>query len=140
MAYFNNYPNAQNYGARPMNYPLPDYYQQQFQNTVSAQQPLTNKIYVVSQEDALSRFSNPNTVTAYFLQDESGIVEVTTDTMGKKNAVLRQFIKPKDEQKPVVVDYITRDEFDDFRAKLEKAMAAISPKTKKKSEVIEDGE
>ena len=42
--------------------------------------PATNKIYVVSAEDAMSRYAQPNTVMLYVQQDESAIYEVYTET------------------------------------------------------------
>lgn len=95
----------------------PLYYQQP-----QPQPPITNKIYVTSAEDALSRFASPNTITVYFLQDESTIFEVSTDIQGKKNI---RTLKLSDvaPQKPAVApsldNFITRDEFDAFKGKLE---------------------
>ncbi len=129
MSNFYGYPYGNNYGGA--NY----YVQPQTQ-----QQPLTNKIYVTSAEDALSRFASPNTVTAYFLQDESAVFEVTTDIQGKKNLRVRKLTDVTEETKKqnIPVDYVTREEFDDFRTKLEKAMTATA-KAKKK-EVSSDDE
>lgn len=126
---FYGYPYGNNYGGT-------NYYTQ----PQTQQQPLTNKIYVTSAEDALSRFASPNTVTAYFLQDESAVFEVTTDIQGKKNLRVRKLTDVAEETKKqnIPVDYVTREEFDDFRTKLEKAMGATA-KIKKK-EVINDDE
>ena len=50
-----------------------------------AQQPTSNKLFVVSAEDALSRFAAPNSIMIYLLQDESTLYEVYTDGQGKKS-------------------------------------------------------
>lgn len=116
------------------NFNAPSYYAQQ-----QPQQAVTNKIYVTSAEDALSRFASPNTITAYFLQDESTLFEVATDAQGKKNIRVRKLTDVTEEPKKQTVsgDYVTRAEFEDFRTKLEKAMTA-SAKSKKKGEADDD--
>lgn len=96
------------------NYSAPQYYQ--------PQPPITNKIYVTSAEDALNRFASPNTITVYFLQDESTIFEVATDAQGRKNIKVRKLVdvepqKSKEDTK--ASDYLTRTEFDAFKVKLE---------------------
>lgn len=137
------------YGYNPSLYGNQGYYPslqqplaQQMPSYQSQPQLNTNKIYVTSAEDALSRFAYPNTVTAYFLQDESAIFEVTTDTQGKKNIRTRILTDKKAEETPknnIVGDFVTRTEFDDFRAKLEAILSA--PKvTKKKGVENNDGE
>lgn len=45
---------------------------------------MPNKIYVTSVQDALSRFSSPNTTLSYTTQDEKFDIEVFTDLQGKK--------------------------------------------------------
>ena len=90
-----------------------------YANMQGQTQPLTNKIYVTSGEEALSRFANFNSITVYFSQDESTIFEVYTDMQGKKSIKARKLVdlepaKPKDE------NYVTRIEFDEFKASLKK--------------------
>lgn len=137
MSYYNYTNPSMNYGS---NYASPTYYTPQYGNYQQPQQtqPLTNKLYVTSVEDALSRFANPNTVTVYFLQDESTIFEVTTDAQGKKNYRARKLTDVSDEpkKKDAPIDYVTRTEFDDFRSKIEKSMS----KTRKKTEEMIDDE
>lgn len=103
--------------------------------------PATNKIYVTSAEDALSRFANPNTITVYWLQDESEVYEVATDIQGKKNIRVRSLTDKKAAESPktnAVGDFVTREEFEDFRAKLEVVLS--SPKNTKKKVVDNDAE
>lgn len=78
----------------------------------------TNKNYVTSVEDALARFATNNTIMAYFLQDESGVVEVTTDMYGKKYPKVIRY--SKEEQKKQPTDFITRAEFDELSSKIER--------------------
>ena len=119
MPYY-NYPNYSNYNSP---YAQP-------------QSPMTNKIYVTSSEDALSRFAIPNTITVYFLQDESTLFEVVTDVQGKKNIRARKLVdiapqkEEKSEDKAPMNNYITREEFDEFKATL------ATKNTKKK--VVDD--
>lgn len=112
--------------AYPYGYYQPNYVSQQ-------QQPMTNKIYVTSAEDALSRFAAPNTVTVYFLQDESTIFEVATDFQGKKNIRTRKLsdVEPqKQAEAPSADNFITRKEFDDFKSKLESILQPPKPLTR----------
>lgn len=81
-------------------------------------QPITNKIYVTSAEDALSRFASPNSITVYFLQDESVLFEIATDIQGKKNIRTRKLVDVE-QKKTEKEDYLTRTEFNDFKGKLE---------------------
>ena len=52
------------------------------------QQPIpqlrTNKVFVTSLEDALSRYAEPNTIMIYRHQDEKFEYEIMTDAQGKK--------------------------------------------------------
>ena len=92
------------------NYPFTNYgYQPQF---------TTNKIYVTSPEDALSRFASYNTIMVYFLQDESTLFEVTTDAQGKKYLKTRKLtdIEPVTQQN---AQFVTREEFDGLKAKID---------------------
>jgi hypothetical protein len=95
-------------------------YQQQYQQ--QAQMPtLINKLYVTSEQDALSRFSSPNTITTFTLQDESGIIEVMTDAQGRKTTHKRLFVAEKKEEPSnphPTAEFVTRAEFEDFRKKL----------------------
>ena len=101
------------------NYPYGNYYNPYQQQ--SQMPTLINKIYVTSEQDALSRFSSPNTITTFTLQDESGIIEVTTDAQGRKTAHKRLFVAEKKEEPSnprQSAEFVTRAEFEDFRKKL----------------------
>lgn len=89
--------------------------QQQMQAPVP---PNTNKIYVVSAEDALARYAQPNTVMQYVRQDEREIYEVYTDMQGKKAIRAWRLVDATMEQKGG--EYVTRGEFDSLRAMVEK--------------------
>lgn len=114
-------------------YQTPNYYPQSY-----IQQPITNKIYVTSAEDALARFASPNTVTVYFLQDESAIFEVSTDIQGKKNIRTRKLsdVEPqKQAVAPNTDDFVKRSEFDALLGKLDgilKTPAVIKKKEESK--------
>lgn len=80
--------------------------------------PATNKIYVVSAEDAMSRYAQPNTVMLYVQQDESAIYEVYTDGQGKKAIRARRLTDAPAENKGG--EFVTRGEFDSLKAMVEK--------------------
>lgn len=101
------------------NYPYSNFYNPYQQQ--SQMPTLINKLYVTSEQDALSRFSSPNTITTFTLQDESGIIEVMTDAQGRKTAHKRLFVAEKKEEPnktQISAEYVTRAEFEDFRKKL----------------------
>lgn len=98
----------------------------QFQNTIpqgfgnqmqmNMTQPTTNKIFVVSADDALSRFASPNSIMVYLLQDETTLFEVYTDGQGKKSIRTRSIIDATPE-KPV--EYATKDEVAELKKMIE---------------------
>ena len=100
-----------------------NYYPYGNYNVPNYQQPtqITNKIYVTSKEDALNRFVSPNTITVYFMQDDSAIFEITTDAQGRKSVRTRNLVDvvAQDEKKDINTDYLPRKEFDEFRRILE---------------------
>lgn len=83
--------------------------------------PATNKIFVVSAEDALSRYAQPNSVMFYIQQDESVAYEVFTDMQGKKAIKARQLTEftPSPAESPVG-DFVSRKEFDELKAAFDK--------------------
>lgn len=131
--YYPNYPNYLGQNSNYNNYTAP-------QTPVYQPTPpqfMTNKIYVTSVDDALSRFANPNTITAYFLQDESAIFEVTTDIQGKKKVKIRTLTDreaDRDEKEASSIEYITRSEFEDLRGKID----GILNEKKKKGGAIDE--
>ena len=95
----------QNYGMSPTsNYSMG--------NNMPATQPSTNKIYVVSADDALSRFASPNSVMIYMQQDETTLYEVYTDSQGKKEIRARALT---DCEKEKTVEYVTKEDFDNLK-------------------------
>lgn len=121
MAY-NNYGFNQNYGG----YPMSPQQASGMQYGAQPQQtpPNTNKIYVVSAEDALSRYAQPNTVMLYIQQDEAVVYEVYTDMQGKKAIRARQLVDAPTENKGG--EFVTRGEFDSLKALVEKLGNATS--------------
>lgn len=70
---------------RGYNYPTPQTptFNTGFQPQVP--QLRTNKVFVTSLEDALSRYAEPNTIMVYRHQDEKFEYEIMTDMQGKKS-------------------------------------------------------
>jgi len=127
IGYGNGYmPNYGSYNAYAPTQPI---------QTAQPSQPMTNKIYVTSAEDALSRFASPNTINVFFLQDESMIFEVTTDIQGKKNIRSRKLVDVQP-QKQTTADYVTRAEFDELKSKLD---SALQSQSKSKKVVTDNG-
>nr|DAQ99480.1 MAG TPA: hypothetical protein [Caudoviricetes sp.] len=77
-----------------------------------AQQPTSNKLFVVSAEDALSRFAAPNSIMIYLLQDESTLFEVYTDGQGKKSIRARTLT---DAAQEAPVEYATKAELEELK-------------------------
>lgn len=78
----------------------------------------TNKLYVASVQDAITRYAMPNTVIMYTLQDESAVIEVTTDAQGKKTPRVR--LLSDEPVKTEQIEYVSRQEFDALRAEVQK--------------------
>lgn len=113
---FNNYgqPNFGGYGGYvpPVQNPM---YQ------VQTPQLTTNKLYVTSVQDAISRYAMPNTVIMYTLQDESAVIEVTTDAQGKKTPRVR--LMTDEPVQTAMPEYVSRQEFDALRAEVQKLIS-----------------
>lgn len=97
--------------------------------------PTTNKIYVTGRDDAMTRFSQPNTIMAYFSQDEKTIYEVTTDNFGRK--IIDEFERTK-KNVEVADEYIKRTEFDELKEKLERIESILTSNSKKKAVTKDD--
>jgi hypothetical protein len=84
-------------------------------------QPMTNKIYVASLDDAMIRYASPNSTMVYILQDESTLFEIYTDPMGKKSARARKLVEFSAESAPSASggEFVTRKEFDELAKKFE---------------------
>lgn len=96
-------------------------------------QPVTNKIYVTSLEDAMARFSNPNSIMEYTLQDESMKFEITTNAVGKKEYKVFKMVESKQEEKAKSVDmsnYITIEQFNALQGKIKALEEALHSNSK----------
>ncbi len=107
---YNNQTQYQGYQQVPMNQAPVNY----------APPPATNKLYVVSVEDAIARYASPNSVMLYVLQDESAVIEVATDPQGRKTHRVRIMADPPAREEVKSDDFVRRDEFDAFRAEMKK--------------------
>lgn len=99
----------------------------------SQTQPVTNKIYVTSLEDAMARFSNPNSIMEYTLQDESMKFEITTNAVGKKEYKVFKMVESKPEEKAKSVDmsnYITIEQFNALQGKIKALEEALYSNSK----------
>lgn len=100
-------------------------------------QPVTNKIYVTSLEDAMARFSNPNSIMEYTLQDETMKFEITTNALGKKEYKVFRMVEQMAEEKAKNVDmsnYITIEQFNALQGKFE----ALEQRLASKGEMINE--
>ena len=108
---YGNYPQYQGYQQTTMVNPPPANY---------APPPATNKLYVVSVEDAVARYASPNSVMLYVLQDESAVIEVATDPQGRKTHRVRIMAEPPQREEAKTDDFVRRDEFEAFRTEMRK--------------------
>lgn len=119
--YVGGYSNQQ-YGYQPMQQVQPQ-----------PVQPVTNKIYVTSLEDAMARFSNPNSIIEYTLQDETMKFEITTNGVGKKEYKVFKIVEYKPEEKAKSVDmsnYITIEQFNALQGKIKALEEALYSNSK----------
>lgn len=96
-----------NYG----NMPFPNMNQPYGQPNVSQMQnasPKTNKILVVSLEDALNRYAEPNSEMIYINQDQPLLYQVHTDYMGKKTYLIMDLVEHKATSTQSNTDYVTK--------------------------------
>lgn len=110
-------------------------YQQQ--QAMQQQMPLrTNKIFVTSIEEAMSKYADPNTEIVYYHQDKPMLIEVKTDIQGRKTCnVFDLSAHQEDKAIPVVAAGITREEIEKIvQEEIEKA---IERKKKNKKETTE---
>lgn len=129
MAYFGNYG-----GFTPQGYTNPYTTQTPPTMQTTALQPITNKIYVTSGDDALNRFAQPNSVTMYVQQDEMAIFEVATDQQGRKSIktfTLTPYTAPTAD-KTSTSEYVLRTEFESLQAEIK----ALKSKITKSSKVV----
>ena len=80
----------------------------------------TNKIYVMSLEDALNRYADPNTIMLYRQQDEAFEYEIATDSFGKKTYKVfevRQYSAPQRDEKATTGN-VSEEEFTRLKERL----------------------
>ena len=105
---------------------------------VAPSQLRTNKIFVTSLEDALTRYADPNTITVYHNQDEKCIYEIMVDIQGKKSYKtfeLSEFSAQISHESKVVGESISLDQIKAMEERisaLEKELSARKPKEIKK--------
>jgi hypothetical protein len=129
MDYFGR-PNTQfnNFG----NVPYMGNFQPQMAQQPQPMQMRTNKIFVTSLEDALNRYAEPNTIIVYRHQDEKYEYEIMTDSQGKKSyktLVLGDF-SAQNSEKTTTPTYISKEEFDAFKSRLEAIESEVLKKYK----------
>lgn len=144
--YVNPY-GAPNYGYQPQ-------YQPQAQMPVqspqaSPQQPAqpqmqvqSNKIFVTSIEDAMTRMAMPNSEVVYLHQDKPLLFEIRTDAQGKKTPFVYDIVPHREEQpkEQPKVDYVSREEFDGLYEQIKEirgTIESLATRRKKSNEPIE---
>lgn len=105
------------------NYPYQSPYQgymNQFQPQVL--QPKTNKVWVTSLEDAMARSVEPNSEYIYLHQDKPLLIEVRTDSQGRKTTRVMELKDYVEQPKPEMAmpnNFPTREEFDGLKAEIQ---------------------
>lgn len=102
-----------------------------------------NKIYVTNLQDALSRFSSPNTTISYTTQDEKYEIEVFTDGQGKKTYQVfeRKPYNPSEEKAPAeqaTATYATKDDVAGLEKMLNERLADFSKTVAEARESVKD--
>lgn len=89
---------------------------------------LANKIYVTSEQDALSRFLSPNTSIVYTMQDDKVEIEVFADAQGKKTYQIyeRKPYTPQEKPKEPVGDFATKEDIASIEKMLNEKLAEFS--------------
>lgn len=91
-------------------------YQQQ------AFQPKTNKVWVTSLEDAMARSVEPNSEYIYLHQDKPLLIEVKTDSQGRKTTrvmELKDYVEQPKPEMPMPNNFPTREEFNGLKAEIQ---------------------
>lgn len=109
---FNNYPYQQpNYQGYYNNY------QQQVQPQLK-----TNKVWVTSLEDAMARSVEPNSEYIYLHQDKPLLIEVKTDSQGRKTTrvmELKDYVEQPKAETTMPNNFPTREEFNGLKAEIQ---------------------
>lgn len=90
--------------------------------SVQASQPKTNKIWVTSLEDAMSKPVEPNSEYIYLHQDKPLLIEVITDNQGRKSTRVLELKAYVEETKPETImpnNFPTREEFEGLKAEIQ---------------------
>lgn len=136
-----NYPYGGNLFGQP-NYgqPQPQMFMQNFaqpqQQPTQPPRPKTNKIFVTSLDDAMSRIADYDSQMIYLDQDKPLLYEIYTDGQGRKTPTIIQ-LSPSDgtgspkTAKNDKVEYVTRQEFDDIQAQMAAFNDRLESMTKK---------
>lgn len=95
------------------------------QQTQPQPQVNTNKVYVTDGNDAMTRMAPYNSIILYVQQDETMIHEVWTDGQGRKQIRSRALTEPAQPQEANREDVVSRKEFDDLKALVEKLKAEV---------------
>lgn len=119
-----------------------DYYGNQNQGFTSYNPPMSNqnsgqyggfqrssKIYVISLEDAMSRYAPNNSLMVYTLQDESMEFEIATDSQGRKMYKAYDRVPHVDQPK---VQYATMEQLKQLEQRIE--ALSVQAKEGKKDE------
>ncbi len=93
------------------------YAQYQMSQNTQPMPPRTNKIFVTSLEDAMSKPAEPNTEIIYLHQTEPLLFQIYTDMQGKKSASV--FTLAVAQEKGPEPNPVSRKEFDELKAKIE---------------------
>ena len=100
----------------------------------------TNKIFVISLEDALNRYAEPNTIMVYRHQDEKFEYEIMTDAQGKKSYKTLQLtdysLQVEKQDKSFVV---TEDEFNSIKNRIQSLENEIIGKYKEERRKEKNG-
>lgn len=83
------------------------------------QPPKTNKIFVTSLDEALSRPAEPNTEIVYLHQNEPLLFQITTDLQGKKTFKSFQLTPLEQAQKKEELS-VLREDFEELKRKVNK--------------------
>lgn len=106
------------------NYPYQNPYQgymNQYQQTQQVIQPKTNKVWVTSLEDAMARSVEPNSEYIYLHQDKPLLIEVKTDSQGRKTTrvmELKDYVEQPKPEMPMPNNFPTREEFEVLQGKI----------------------
>lgn len=93
------------------------YAQYQMLQNAQTMPPRTNKIFVTSLDEAMSKPAEPNTEIIYLHQTEPLLFQIYTDMQGKKSASV--FTLAVAQEKGQNSDMVSRKEFEELKAKID---------------------